>query len=76
MEKLLNIPSSSLQVLSSKKKEERVTMSFFSEGEIKLSGFAVMQFLHGAKLELEEVKESTHNELKLWFKISSQYLYC
>ena len=75
MKELLNIPANSLQVLSSNKKEERVTMSYFSEGEIRLSGFAMMQFLHGAKLELEETeKEPTRNELTLWFKISTHLL--
>lgn len=75
MEKLLNIPANSLQVLSSNKKEERVTMSFFFEGEIKLSGFAMMQFLHGAKLELEGTeKQLTRNELELWFKLSTNLL--
>ena len=75
MEKLLNIPSSSLQTLSANKKEERVTMSSFYDGEIKLSGFAVMQFLHGAKLELESAeKEPTRNELTLWFKLSVNLL--
>ena len=75
MKELLNIPANSLQVLSSNKKEERVTMSFFFDGEIKLSGFAMMQFLHGAKLELESAeKEPTRNELTLWFKLSVNLL--
>ena len=75
MKELLNIPANSLQVLSFDKKEERVTMSFFFDGEIKLSGFAMMQFLHGAKLELEGTeKELTRNELELWFKLSAKLL--
>ena len=75
MEKFLNIPANSLQVLSSNKKEERVTMSYFFEGKIKLSDFAMMQFLHGAKSELEMTeKEPTHKELTLWFKMSTHLL--
>ena len=43
MKEFINIPSSSLKVINSIRKEDRKTVSFFYEGTVSLTTFAIME---------------------------------
>lgn len=49
-----NIPQGGVLVLSQERREEKVSVNFFQRGIIKLSGFALMQLLHGSELLCKE----------------------
>lgn len=47
---MAHVPADSLTVIDSKKSKKNVNILSFQEGIIKLSGFAIVQFLEGAEL--------------------------
>ena len=78
MKEFINIPSSSLKVINSIRKEDRKTVSFFYEGTVSLTTFAIMQLLHGAKISIEQFRyeiEKVHGvEFILYYKLAKYLL--
>ena len=78
MKEFINIPSSSLKVINSIRKEDRKTVSFFYEGTVSLTSFAIMQLLHGAKISIEqfinEIEKVHGVEFMLYYKLSKYLL--
>lgn len=73
--RMANVPANSLVTVSAEKNEKNVNVLLFQEGIIKLSGFAIMQFLEGAELLYNDSPNMvTHREIKLVLKLSKKMI--
>lgn len=65
MSEMMNIPTNSLTVKSVEHETRTVRMKAFYKGIIVLTGFAVMQFIEGAAIHVENTRNMFSRDAKL-----------